>query len=352
METETKTHSVKAGLPPGTLIHVGEKRTERTLLSLIEYDEKTFSEKKDATLADVAACTERPEVSWVNVIGLARTDLIAQIGDLFHLHPLTQEDIVNTTQRPKFENFDEYLFFVVKMLSIEGGEVYAEQVSIILTRCAVISFQEQEGDVFDAIRTRIQTGKGRIRKAGADYLAYALLDAVVDGYFEVFEQIGERIEDLEEELVRDPTPSTMDTMYSLKRDLIYLRKSIWPLREVVSGMERSDSDLISEPTAIYLKDVYDHVIQVADTLETYRDMVGGMLDIYLSSVSNRMNEIMKVLTIIATIFIPLTFLAGLYGMNFGNMPELRWEYGYFIVLLVMAIVAAGEVLYFRKRGWL
>jgi magnesium transporter len=352
VETETKTHSVKAGLPPGTLIHIGEKRTESTLLSLIEYDETTFSEKKDATLADVVACTERPGVSWVNVIGLARTDIIAQIGDLFHLHPLTQEDIVNTTQRPKFENFDEYLFFVVKMLSIEGGEVYAEQVSIVLTRCAVISFQEQEGDVFDAIRTRIQSGKGRIRKAGADYLAYALLDAVVDGYFEVFEQIGERIEVLEEELVRDPTPSTMDTMYSLKRDLIYLRKSIWPLREVVSGLERSDSDLISEPTVIYLKDVYDHVIQVADTLETYRDMVGGMLDIYLSSVSNRMNEIMKVLTIIATIFIPLTFLAGLYGMNFGNMPELRWEYGYFTLLLVMALVAGGEVLYFRKRGWL
>jgi magnesium transporter len=352
VDEQTQTLSSKKGLAPGTLIHVGEKKAEKTSVSIIEYDGVLYDEKGDVSVEKIAASIKRPTITWVNVAGLTQTEIIAEIGGYFHLHPLIQEDILNTTQRPKLEDFEEYLFFTIKMPIVEDGEISAEQVSIVLHNQAVLSFQEQQSDVFDTVRNRLKTGKGRMRKEGADYLAYALLDAVVDGYFEVFEKIGERIEDLEDGVLTNPTPPILERIHSLKSELIYLRKSIWPLRDVVSGLERSESKLIADSTSLYFKDVYDHVIQVADTLETYRDMVTGMLDIYLSSVSNKMNEVMKVLTIIATIFIPLTFIAGLYGMNFGNMPELGWEYGYFTALLGMLLIAIGELVYFRKKGWL
>jgi magnesium transporter len=231
-------------------------------------------------------------------------------------------------------------------------EVRSEQVSLILGPNFVISFEEDEGDVFDAVRERIRAGKGRIRKLGPDYLAYSLLDAVVDNYFIVLEKLGEDVEDVEEELIRSPDRETVHEIHALKREMIYLRKSVWPLREVISGLERTESELIKDSTGIFLRDVYDHTIQVIDTVETYRDMLSGMLDIYLSSLSNRMNEVMKVLTIIATIFIPLTFIAGVYGMNFKFMPELEWRWGYFVVLGVMAVIGVLMVILFKRRRWL
>jgi magnesium transporter len=352
VDIQNKKSSSMIGLPPGALIHIGEKKTDATKISAIVYDEQTWEEHDDAELEEVYAYAARPGVTWVNITGLAQTEIIGAIGEHFNLHPLTQEDILNTAQRPKLEDYENYLFIVIKMLTIDGGVFSAEQVSIVLARDLVISFQEQPGDVFENVRNRLKQGKGRVRKAGADYLAYTLLDAVVDFYFEIFEQIGQQLENLEEALISNPKPETLETVYSLKRDLIYLRKSIWPLREVAAKFERGESPLVSDSTFVYIKDLYDHIIQVADTLETYREMVGGMLDLYLSSVSNRMNEVMKILTIIATIFIPLTFIAGLYGMNFEYMPELSWIWGYPSVILVMTVVALVMVLYFRKKGWL
>jgi len=261
---------------------------------------------------------------------------------------------MNTGQRPKMEDFGDYLFIVLKMLHYdeEEDETKTEQVSLILSSKFVISFQENEGDVFDSVRDRIRSDRGRIRKMGVDYLAYSLIDAIVDNYFMVLEKIGEKIEDIEDEMVKNPTPEVLHTIHRLKRELIFLRKSVWPLREVISRLERWESPLIDKSIDIYLRDVYDHTIQVIDALETFRDMLSGMLDIYLSSVSNRMNEVMKVLTIIATIFIPLTLVAGIYGMNFKYMPELDWFWGYPMVYMIMLAIGVVMLIYFRKKKWL
>ncbi|MCJ7693106.1 MAG: magnesium/cobalt transporter CorA, partial [Sedimentisphaerales bacterium] len=295
-----------------------------------------------------------PTVTWINIDGLHDIQVIEKIGKNFDFHPLILEDILNTGQRPKFEDFENYIFIVLKMLTYDDDEetIKSEQVSMILGHNFVISFQEIQGDVFENIRERIRTAKGRIRKMSCDYLLYTLLDAIVDNYFAIMEKFGEKIESLEEQLVSDPDEKILQKIHSMKRELISLRKSVWPLRELVSGLQRSESELISEPTIIYFRDVYDHTIQVIDTVETFRDMVSGMLDIYLSSISNRMNAVMKVLTIIATIFIPLTFVAGIYGMNFKFMPELEWKWGYFIVLIIMAVAAAAMLIYFRRKKWL
>jgi magnesium transporter len=264
------------------------------------------------------------------------------------------EDILNTDQRPKMEDFGSYIYIVLKMFypAEPGTEFNTEQVSLILGPNYLISFQESEEDVFEAIRERIRNGKGRLRKLGADYLAHAVLDTIVDHYFVVLEKLGEREEDLEEVLTKNPTTRTLQAIHQLKREMIFLRKSVWPLREVISGLERAESPLIQASTGIYLRDIYDHTIQVIDNVETFRDMLSGMIDIYLSSISNRMNEIMKVLTIIATIFIPLTFIVGLYGMNFKYMPELEWPWGYPAVLLLMAAVSGFMLLYFKRKKWL
>jgi magnesium transporter len=233
----------------------------------------------------------------------------------------------------------------------ELKEIKGEQVSLILSENFVLSFQERPGDIFDLIRERLRNAKGRIRKMGADYLAYALVDAVVDQYFVILEKVGERIEELEESLTRNTKPETMQEIHRLKREMIYLRKSIWPLRESISGLEKSESALINKATLKYLRDVYDHTIQIIDTVETFRDMLSGMHDTYLTNISNRMNEIMKVLTIIATIFIPMTFIAGIYGMNFKFMPELEWRWGYLAVWVVLVSVALIMVVYFKRKKW-
>jgi magnesium transporter len=349
-----KKTSQKIGLPPGTLVHVGEKKTEQVRITIISYDEAQFQEKEAKRIEECFPYKDEPAVTWINVAGIHDVGIIERIGEHFHIHPLVLEDIVNTGQRPKMEDFEDYIFVVLKMLYCgeQNDEVSAEQVSLVVGPKFVISLQEKEGDVFDPVRDRIRGEKGRIRKMGADYLAYALIDTIVDNYFIILEQLGEKTEMLEEELVTNPTPDTLQIIHDLKREMIFLRKSVWPLREVISGLERADSSLIKESTGVYLRDVYDHTIQVIDTVETFRDILSGMLDIYLSSISNRMNEVMKVLTIIATIFIPLTLIAGIYGMNFQHMPELGWRWGYPMVWIVMILIGISMLVYFRRRRWL
>lgn len=349
-----KKTSKKAGLPPGTLVHIGEKKTEKVKITIIDYDGEQFQEKEARTIEECVPFRDKPTVTWINLDGIHDLEIVEKFGKHFDLHPLVLEDILNTGQRPKLEDLEDYIFLVLKMLYCDEKEkeIKAEQVSIIIGSNFVISFQEREGDVFNPIRERIRNGKGRIRKMGADYLAYALMDAIVDNYFLILEILGENVEALEEELVTDPRTETLQAIHKLKREMIFLRKSIWPLREVVSGLERGESPLVKESTGIYLRDVYDHTIQVMDMVESFRDMISGMLDTYLSSLSNRMNEVMKVLTIIATIFIPLTFIAGIYGMNFRFMPELGWRWGYPTLWAVVAIIAFSMVVYFRKKKWL
>jgi magnesium transporter len=349
-----KKRSRKAGLPPGTLVHIGEQKAEEVRITVIDYDEARFQEEEIKTVEECFLFKDKPTVTWINVDGIHEVEVLELLGECFGLHPLVLEDILNTDQRPKLEDFGDYIFVVLKTFSYndQSDELEPEQISLILGPSFVLSLQEREGDVFNPIRERIRNGKGRIRRMGADYLAYCLLDSIVDHYFVVLEQVGEEVEFLEEELVTNPTPETLQTIHNLKRDMIFLRKSVWPLREVIGALERGELSLIRESTGIYLRDVYDHTIQVVDTIETFRDMISGMLDIYLSSVSNRMNEVMKVLTIIATIFIPLTLIAGIYGMNFQYMPELGWRWGYPVVWLVMLVIGVLMLVYFRRKKWL
>jgi len=333
---------------------VGERRHERIKLSVINYNGANFQEKEVNNVEEAFSSRDKSSVTWLNIDGVHQPEVIEQVGKHFGIHPLVLEDIANTGQRPKMEDFDDYIYVVMRMLrfDVKENETKTEQVSIILGRGFAISFQEREGDVFDTIRDRLRNNKGRIRKMGSDYLAYALIDAIVDNYFMILEKLGETIEDAEDKLVTNPSTETLRTIHDLKREMIFLRKSVWPLREVINRLERSESALINKPTCVYLRDVYDHTIQVMDSVETFRDMLSGMLDIYLSSLSNRMNEVMKVLTVIATIFIPLTFLAGVYGMNFRYMPELEQALGYPAVLILMLIIAMLLVVYFRRKKWI
>ncbi|MCZ2808769.1 MAG: magnesium/cobalt transporter CorA [Candidatus Bathyarchaeota archaeon] len=335
-------------------MYVGKEKIAKVKVTCIDYDEEHFQEKEVETIEECFPFKDKPTATWINLDGIHQLDNIEKIGKHFKIHPLVLEDIMNTGQRPKMEDFGNYLFMALKMLRYDEdeNETKTEQVSLILSSNYVISFQESEGDVFDPIRDRIRSDRGRIRKMGVDYLAYSLIDAIVDNYFMVLEKIGEKIEDIEDELVKNPTPEVLHTIHRLKRELIFLRKSVWPLREVISRLERWESPLIDKSIDIYLRDVYDHTIQVIDALETFRDMLSGMLDIYLSSVSNRMNEVMKVLTIIATIFIPLTLVAGIYGMNFKYMPELDWFWGYPMVYMIMLAIGVVMLIYFRRKKWL
>lgn len=342
----------KTGAPPGTIIYSGEARTERVKISLLEYNETAFFEKEFFDLSECMENVKPGMVQWINVDGIHNVELIEAIGKRFKIHPLTLEDIVNIDQRPKFEDYDNYVVSIMKMIYYDT-ELHAEQLSIVLMEGLVVSFQEVHGgDAFDLIRNRIRQGKGRIRRMGADYLAYALHDAVVDCYFNILEKIGDRIELLEDELITEPTKETMQQLHHLKREMIFVRKAVWPMRELISNMERSETELIKPSTDIYLRDVHDHAIRVIDSVETFRDLLSGMMDIYLSSVSNRMNEVMKVLTIITTIFVPVTFIAGVYGMNFDNMPELHSRWGYAVTWAVMLTMMITLLIYFRKKKWL
>ena len=344
----------KAGVSPGTMVYIGEKTPEPVKITVIDYGPDQFQEKVIDRVEECFHFKDKPTVTWINVDGLQSLEIIQKIGACYGFHHLILEDIVNTFQRPKLEDFGSYIFIVFKMLTYSQKEqkIEAEQVSLVMGKNFVISFQETVGDLFDQVRERIRGGKGRIRKMGADYLVYSLIDAVVDGYFSILENSGETVELLEEKAVISATPDTLRQIYGFKKELLFLRKSVWPMREVISSLIRRDSPLISEPVIVYLRDVYDHSIQVIDTVETYRDLLSGLLEIYVSSISNRLNEVMKVLTVIATIFMPLTFLAGVYGMNFKFMPELQWKYGYALIWLVMLAVAGVMLAFFKRRKWI
>lgn len=357
MRKNHRTRIAKTGLPPGSLVHVGEKHTGEPLLSLMIYNDQGVKEKTLTGIEELRSNLQEQAagVTWLHIEGLHDIRLMEQMGDLYRLHPLTLEDILYTDQRPKMEDFGNYIYIVLKDFSLPpdmGGQLLPEQISVIFGPHFLISFQEKQNPLMEPIRERIRSARGRIRKAGTDYLAYTIIDAIVDQYFILLEKLGESIESLEDQLVTQPGRDTLHAIQNIKREMLYLRKSVWPLREAVSALQRTDSPLMDTATDLYLKDVYDHTIQIIDTVETYRDMLSGMLDIYLSSVSNRLNEVMKVLTIIATIFMPLTFLAGVYGMNFKYMPELEWHWGYFMVWGIMISVALSMIRYFKRKKWL
>lgn len=352
--TKLRKKQLTVGLAPGTLVHVGEKKAERIVISLWAYNSEELIEKELQTVEECLAFKDKPGMNlWVNVDGLDRVEVIEKLGSYFKIHPLTLEDVLNTGQRPKMEDYDSYIYTVLKMILFdeEREEIIIDQVSIILGSNYILSFQEREGDVFNPLRERLKNPASRLRKNGVDHLAYSLIDAIVDNYFLILEHFGEEIEDLEEKLIENPMPQTMRKIQKHKRDMILLRRSIWPLRELINSLQRVESGLIKETTHIYLRDIYDHSIQVIDSIEAFRDILSSMVDVYLSSLSNRMNDIMKVLTIIATIFIPLTFVAGVYGMNFDYMPELRWRWGYPVSILSMALIGISMFLFFKKRRW-
>ncbi len=355
MQKLLKKRSKKTGQPPGTLIHVGEETAKEIKITVLDYRDEHFEEMETGSIEACFPFRDTESVTWINIEGIHRPEILEKLGQCYGIHPLVLEDIMATDQRPKMEDFGDYIFVVLKMIRYDSknGGLDIEQVSVILGKNFLISFQEGKvGDVFDPVRERLRTGKGRIRKLGADYLLYTLMDAVVDNYFTVLENIGEEIELIEDRVVADPAPDTLRLIHKLKRDMIFLRKSVWPLREVIGALERGESSLMADSTSIYLRDIYDHTIQVIDTIETFRDMLSGMLDIYLSSVSNRLNSVMKVLTVISTIFLPLTFIVGLYGMNFKYMPELEWHWGYPAVLFLMAAISAWMLVLFKRKKWL
>ncbi len=346
----------QVGAPPGTLVHTGERRTEKVTIRVMDYSEGAVEEHVVETVAEALPMLDRKSVTWVDVVGLHQVEVVEQLGNHLGLHPLVMEDILHTSQRPKVEEYEDYLYLVMRALiplaDDDDGLVDSEQLSIILGKRFVLTFQEREGDAFGSIRERIRNGKGRICRMGSDYLGYALMDAVVDHYFTSLEKIGDYIEELEVKILTASTEEALEDIHSLKREMLLLRKTLWPLREMMSNLQRLDSDLITEQTETFLRDVYDHIVQVLDTIETLRDLSAGLLEIYLSSLSNRMNEIMKVLTIIATIFIPLTFVAGVYGMNFNYMPELGWRWGYFAALGLMGVIGIFLLAFFRRKRWL
>jgi len=344
----------KIGLAPGTLVHVGEKKAEKVVIRVLAYNSEKLIERDLETVEECFEFKGQPDINlWINVDGLDRVDIIEKLGGYFNIHPLTLEDVLNTGQRPKTEDYDSYIYTVLKMmlLDTEREEISIDQVSIIIGPNYILSFQERQGDVFYPVRERFKNPASRLRKSGVDYLAYSLIDAVVDNYFLILEHFGEEIESLEEGLVIQPRPETLTTIQKYKRDMIILRKAVWPLRELINGLQRVESDLIKESTNVYLRDIYDHTIQVIDSVEELRDILSSMVDIYLSSISYRMNDVMKVLTVIATIFIPLTFIAGVYGMNFKYMPELEWRWGYPVVMLGMTFIGVSMFAYFKKRRW-
>jgi magnesium transporter len=355
MSRLVKKKSKQAGLPPGALVHTGERSAQEVKVSIIDYDEAGVRETRADNVNQCAEFRDRPSITWLNIEGLHKVELLEKLGECYGFHPLTLEDILNTDQRPKIEDYDSYLYIVLKMLRyVEAtGEVSSEQVSIILGKNFVFSFQEGlSGDLFDTVRERIRSGKGKIRKMGADYLAYSLLDAIVDGYFVILERFGTAIEDLDAELVSNPTEAILRKIHALKKEMLFLKKAVWPLREVLGTLERGDHELINEQTSRYLGDIYDHSMRVIDSIETYREMISGMLDLYMSSLSWRISSVMKSLTIIATIFMPLTLIASFYGMNFRSMPGLENEWGYAAVLGLMLSIGSGMFVYFRKKKWL
>ncbi|MDO8642150.1 MAG: magnesium/cobalt transporter CorA [Candidatus Woesearchaeota archaeon] len=348
--------SQKVGMPPGTLVHVGTQRFHTPKITIFDYNKHAFQEKVVSSVEECVKFKKTSTVTWINVDGVHDKTLIETFGKHFGFHPLLLEDVMNTDQRLKMDDYGNHLFIVLKMIYVHHSthQLVEEQVSIIIGPNYIFTFQEKsdDADVFDLIRNRIRQGKASVRENGPDFLAYSLIDAIVDHYFIVLEKISERIETIEETLLVNPTADTLRSIHELKRQTIKIRKSLWPLREVILGLERLGSGLIKKQTMPYLRDVYDHTIQLIDTIETQRDVMGGMIDVYLSSTSNKLNEVMKFLTVIGTIFIPITWITGIYGMNFRHFPELEWKYSYFVVVGIMITIAFCMMLYFKKKKWL
>ncbi len=357
MKKLLKNTSRKIGQSPGTLIYTGEKPPGIFKCNLIAYNKDQYVEKIVSEPEEILQYLKPDEKIWINVDGIQHPDKIGKLGELFKINPLTLEDILNTAHRPKTEDLGEYIFIVIKLLKYDENQLKVEHVSLVLKKNFVLSCQEDEKDEFEVIRENIRKNKGHIREFKTDYLTYRLLDWVIDNYFSVLESVGDKIEEIEDELLAKPARETLHKLYRLKADMILIRRAVWPLREAINNLEKIESELLKSSTSIYLRDLYDHIIQIIDTTENYREMIAGMMDIYLSSVSNRMNEVMKVLTIISTIFIPLTFIAGIYGMNFNtnaspyNMPELNWFYGYPFILVVMFIVGLSLLYLFKRKNW-
>ena len=320
-------------------------------ISVINYTPGEVFETEGISIQDALAAASRPGVTWINVDGLGQPDVLVKLAERFHLHPLAIEDALSLSQRPKIETYTDHYFAVMKMMRCIP-EIEEEQVSLFFGSSWVITIQERrDGDVFDGVRESIRKDRGRIRALGADFLAYAVFDAVCDGYFPVIETLGERVDRIEDEAIATPSPSTLVQIQNLRHDLVRLRRSVWPMREELAVLQRESSELVKPETRIFLRDAYDHAVQSLDMIETYRETVASVMDIYLSAQSQRLNEVMKVLTVISTLFIPLTFIASIYGMNFEHMPELKWRFGYPAVLLLMVGVGAGLVTYFKRKGW-
>jgi magnesium transporter len=337
------------GAKPGTLMI--NSHAQRPKIRVIKYKPDHLEEHDVAVVAELKDLLEESTVCWIDVQGLGDENVLREFADLFAIHSLALEDVVNVPQRPKIERFEKHTLCITRMALLRDEGIEPEQVSLFVGPNYVLTFQERSGDVFDPIRNRIRQGGPMLRSSGPSYLAYALLDAVIDGYYPILETLGEKLEALEDEIVANPQPAVLHEIHQTKRDLLAVRRAIWPQREAVNALIRDENPLITETVRVYLRDCYDHCVQIMDGVETYRELAAGLMDVYLSSVGNRQNEIMKVLTIMASIFIPLTFMAGLYGMNFENMPELHTPWAYPFLLAAMAMVAAGMIVYFRRRGW-
>jgi magnesium transporter len=343
----------KAGMPPGTLLYTGAYASQEARVTVVDYSTSVYHFEELTDLDKLKDFKERKTITWVNVDGLSNIPVIEKIGQIFNLHPLILEDILHTEQRAKADLHDDYIYLVMHMLNYnEKRDTFeSEQLSIVFGSNYVITFQEEKGDNFDSIRERIKK-QGKITEKGADYLAYSLIDVIVDSYYHVMERMGEWIEGLEAEIMKRPNRKRTFEINDMKRDANFLRKHIWPVREMLHSLQRHEEGLLSKDTRVYLNDAYDHCIQVMDNLETYRDMIANLMDLYLSNLSFKMNEVMKTLTIIATIFIPITFITSLYGMNFQYMPELHWKYGYFAVVGIIVAISCIMLIYFKRKGWL
>lgn len=352
MAKRVRRRSQKAGLAPGSLVHVGEEKAQQVSIRIMEYREEGILSERRVGPEELVAPRDGTAITWIDVDGVHSVDIVERLGATFGIHPLLLEDILNTHQRPKVEDFGTYAYVVLNMLSLKNGGVESEQVSIVFGDRWLVTLQEgKAGDVFDPVRLWIRENRGRICRLGPDYLAYSLIDAIVDKYFAVVENLGDRLDNLEDRLLTSADRAVLRELHQLRTELLGLRRAVWPLREVIGGLQRGSVPLVRESTQLYFRDVHDHTIQIVDALDAYRDMSSGMLEIYLTNASNRLNEVMKVLTVIATIFIPLTFIVGIYGMNFAFMPELQWRWGYPAVMIGMAAIAGAMVWFFRRKQW-
>ncbi|MBT8180434.1 MAG: magnesium/cobalt transporter CorA [Eudoraea sp.] len=353
-KTTSSKASRKTGLAPGTVVYVGKKAGKDLFIDVFDYNKDYLDEKKLKNIEEVFSFENKDTITWININGLNHIKEIEKLGKDFMLHPLILEDIANTQQRPKLEEHEEYIFVVLKMLYFDKDQnLKFENISFVQGSSYVLSFQEADGDVFNAVRDRLRNSKGRVRSNGADYLLYVLMDAIVDNYFNLMEVMGEKIEELEENLFEEkPKKDLILEIHGLKREILKIRRAVYPLREVVNHIDKVDTSLITEKTQLYLRDLYDHVIQVSESIDIQRELIWSLMDMHMTTISNRMNEVMKVLTIMATIFIPLTFIAGIYGMNFENIPELKFKYGYFVLWGVMVVVFLAMLYYFKRKEWI